>query len=491
MSTFSYSIDQIDKIFESASRCGQLKKDWLKLNDYDVDVLYSQLAATRKELKKERAKAKKTKDNDKEEELQEKLEENLEEKSYVERVIKEEVLHNIIQRNYSVHVERKYHNDSGKYIYVTGKDRDSFFACKMINDELQKTYKIKQPDRNVILKNLKLLLLDHVDKMIVRGDIKSFFESIPYNELLETLEKDGIVSRRTIKIMKRMFYELNHNEDFEYIGGVPRGISFSPSLAGIYLRRIDEQISRLDGVYLYQRYVDDVIIIASPTQAYPSAKILFSKVEDIFREGKLFLHPEGDSKKYMAQDIRYDTPQKIVFDYLGYNITLNTSKLKVTFRLTADRMEKYAVQIGKVIDYYMHLATYNPRSKEKNSRIVIRHRQPLYRFKKLLAYLTCNYTLGGTKSNILSGIYFKHSMLTDTSQLKQLDQELYREFEAKIKQSMFNGKFIDAEFVNKLRKKLHDDYSFEKGFAERRMSHLTSAEFRMIKHILQYEEAKD
>ena len=197
MSTFSYSIDQIDKIFESASRCGQLKKDWLKLNDYDVDVLYSQLAATRKELKKERAKAKKTKDNDKEEELQEKLEENLEEKSYVERVIKEEVLHNIIQRNYSVHVERKYHNDSGKYIYVTGKDRDSFFACKMINDELQKTYKIKQPDRNVILKNLKLLLLDHVDKMIVRGDIKSFFESIPYNELLETLEKDGIVSRRS------------------------------------------------------------------------------------------------------------------------------------------------------------------------------------------------------------------------------------------------------------------------------------------------------
>jgi len=494
MSTFSYSIDQIDKIFESTSRNGQIRKDWLKLNDYDVDVIYDQLAKDRKKFKKEKKEEeKKTNKNvNYISELEETLNKNLEEKQNIEQEIKKEVLQHILKHDFTIKVIQKWHDDSGKYIYVTGNDRDSFFACKIINDELQKTYKINQPNRNIILKNLMLLLSDKVDKMIVRGDIKSFFESIPRNKLCMKIEKDGVVSHRSIKLMKRLFYELS--QKYNYSDGVPRGISFSPSLANIYLRDIDTKISQLNGIYLYQRYVDDVIIIASPTTDTPTAKSLFSKVERIFKDRELILHPEGDGEKYMAEDIHYDIPQKIVFDYLGYNITLNTQTANIKYKLTKNRIDKYTQQIDKVINYYKHVATHNPREnpkKIKRDGKVMRHRQPLYRLNKLLGYLTRNYYLGGAKSNILSGVYFKHSMLTDITQLEQLDKILYEKFHTEITQKMFDDKFTDKEFVNKLRNKIHQEYSFEKGFTERRMCHLTSADFKMVKHVLQYEETEN
>lgn len=524
MSTFSYSRDQIDKIFESANRSGQIRKDWFKLNDHDNDVIYDQLARERKEKRKKKKEEEKKKEKDKNTDniakLQKDLDKNLEEKQEIEQEIKQEILQNILKHDFTIKITQEdWYDDPQKKIYVTGKDRDSFFACKIINDELQKTYKINQPNRNVILKNLMLLLSDKVEKMVVRGDIKSFFESIPRERLFVKIEKDGIVSHRSIKLMKRMFYELS--QKYDYSNGVPRGISFSPSLADIYLRDIDTKISQLDGIYLYQRYVDDVIIIASPTTETPTAKSLFNKVEHIFKEGELILHPEGDGEKYMAKDIHYDIPQKIVFDYLGYNITLNTKTAEVQYKLTKSRIDKYTQQIDKVINYYKHVAIQSPRKKkkeeeeekdkEKKDEIIkdyehvetqnpedidkkknsMRHRQPLYRLNKLLGYLTRNYRLGGTKSNILSGVYFKHSMLTDTIQLKRLDEILYKKFDVEITQKIFDGKFDDRDFVNKLRKKVHQEYSFEKGFTERRMCHFTSADFKMVKHILQYEEKKN
>lgn len=490
MATFAYSSDQITQIFDSANRCGQIRKDWLKLNDHDVDVIYRQNASERKELRRKlkAEKKKKVKDENLIVDLEVQLQEKVHDKEYIEQEIKDEVLNNILHRNFHIKVNRKQDLESGKYIYITGDDRDSFFACKIINDELQKTYKIKQPDRNVILKNVKLLLSDQVDKLIIRGDIKSFFESIPKDRLLGKIRRDGIISHRSMKLMNRMFYDLS--QAFDYNTGVPRGISFSPSLADIYLRDIDASISKLDGIYLYQRYVDDVIIIASPSPSYPNAKSLFKTVENIFNVGGLFLHTEDEGSKYMAEDIHYSTIGKLEFDYLGYHITLDKLSGDVSFLLTQRRVDKYESQIDKALNYYLHTATHNPRKEKKKGHVVMCHRQPLRRFKKLLGYLTCNYYLGGAKCNILSGIYFKHTLLTDISQLEALDKKLAANFK-KLTPKILDNRLHATGYASKLKKELTDKYSFVQGYQKRRMCHMTSADFKMIKHVLQYEEAKN
>lgn len=498
MSTFSFTIDQIDRIFEAANRCGQMKKDWFKLSDEKDDYpVYIEEEDKAKELKRKIKEKEKEKDYDEDdvELLKEDLEKVKDRKFYVEKKLKEEILENILKHKFEIKFDKRTNLSDGKPLYVTKKDRDSFFACKMINDELQRIYKIKQPDRNVILKNVKLLLEDNIDKILVRGDIKSFFESIPRDKLLSKICNSGFVSHRSIKLMKRMFYELS--EKFDLKKGVPRGISFSSSLADIYLREIDLKVNQLDGVYFYQRYVDDIIIIASATEATPTAEMLFNKVKHIFEEYKLELHSEEDGGKFMAKDLNYSQSENIYFDYLGYNISMDTKIADVHYKLKDTTIGKYIKKIDKVFEYYQKTARINPRKKYKEAtplkaksqkKVCLHHRQPLYRLYKLLGYLTCNYYLGGAKSNILSGIYFKHSMLTENGQLKDLDKKLYQCLDKHFKDIR-----SDKDFgLEKIQTIIYKKYSFEKGFTERRMCHLTSADLKMIKHVLQdNEKAED
>lgn len=497
MSTFSYTIDQVDKIFESASKCGQMKRDWFKLSANDDYPIYIEEAEKLKGIKRKIKEIEKEKyhDEDDVELLKEDLEKVKGRRCYIEEEIKKDILKCILEHSFKIYFDTKTDPCSGKLLYVTKKDRNSFFACKMINDELQKIYKIKQPDRNVILKNVKLLLEDNVDKMLVRGDIKSFFESIPREKLLSKICNSGFVSHRSIKLMKRMFYELS--EKFDFKKGVPRGISFSSSLADIYLREIDLKVNQLDGVYFYQRYVDDIIIIASATKATPTAESLFKKVKNIFKKYELELHIEKDGGKFIARDLNYSQSEYINFDYLGYNISMDTKIANVHYKLKDSTIEKYKNQIDKAFEYYQKTARTNPRKKYKEAtplkdisqkKVCLRHRQPLYRLYKLLGYLTCNYYLGGAKSNILSGIYFKHSLLTEEYQLTELDIVLSKSLNKHFLE-IRSGEDFDLEKIKKI---IYQKYSFKKGFTERRMCHLTSADLKMIKHVLQdNEKAED
>lgn len=499
MSTFSYTIDHIDQIFESANRCGTMRREWFKLsaNDDGDYPIYLEKKEKIQEIKHDISveEKNKNKDEDKILLLKEELTQLNDNRCDIESEIKEDILKCILKHDFKIHIE-EIQDSEGKNIYITGEDRDSFFVCKMINEELQKIYKIRQPNRNTILKNLKLLLEDNVDKMLVRGDIKGFFESIPSDELLSKISGSGFVTHRSIKLMKRMFYELSHR--FYFKTGVPRGISFSSSLADIYLREIDLKVNQLGGVYFYQRYVDDIIIIASPTKTTPTAKSLFRKVKKIFKDANLELHTERSEKsdKFLAEDLYYDTPGSINLKYLGYSISLDTKTGFVNYKLKETTFIRYEKQMNIAIDYYVKYARRNPRNKnsEKSKgaqkKVRMRHLQPLYKFYKMLGYLTCNYYLGGSKSNILSGIYFKHSLLTEYDQLIELDKMLYHILDEKFDKIKTDDKFKGTD-IAKIKDIINHKYSFEKGFLERRMCHLTSADFKMIKHILKNEKKKD
>jgi len=500
MSTFAYTKDQIDLIFETANKQGKIRKDWLDLDGWDehsIIVKYAEDAKTarnniRKEIKKKNDKDDNViRDNKKELDKIKTAREN------VENEIKSDILRNILDRKFEIEIEPKLHEDSGKTIYVTGQDRDSFFACKIINEELQKIYKIEQPNRNDIVKCLKLLLSDRVDKLLVRCDIKSFFETIDRERLLRKLKEDNLVSRRSLRIMKRMFYKLSN--EYGYKEGIPRGIAFAQSLADIYLHNIDEQIRSIEGVYFYRRYVDDVIIIASPLVTSQLAEDLFSLIAEKFKELGLEIHSMDDEKS-LAEDIHYGDKKHIEFDFLGYHIDLDELSGDVAITLTQERVEKYRKQIRAAVSFYNKYATIRPRVKRngitdgmtsdnENKNIIKRHRQPLYKFHKLLGYLTRNYSLGGTKSNIYSGIYFKHPLLTDTTQLKDLDEYLYNEIDRQLKPDRF-AKFPEP-FLDNLKKRIHSRYSFVEGYNKRRMCRMTSANFRMIKKIMNNHETEE
>lgn len=488
MSHFAYSLEQIDELFEKIIRAGQLRKEWFSVDNINYYSDYKDLTNQRKEIKRQLRQ--KGLADDRKGELNTQLAQNTENREYIERIIKDDILNHILRGRYHLEITQKSMPLMGKDVYVSENNRDSFFLCKIINDEVKKSFKLSQPNRNEILKNLSLLLSEPVEKMIVRCDIKHFFESIPRTMLMSQLERAALLNSRSMTILKRMFKSLSNN--YSFAEGIPRGISFSPALADLYMRKTDYEIANLPGVYFYRRYVDDMIVIASPSIEITDASALFKKINEKIVDIGLELHQENDCGKFLAEDICYGSVSSLSFDYLGYRITLDKATSTLTFRLKEERIEQYKLQMDKMIEYYKKKATSNPRKKyckrPRNHR-----RQSLTRLYKILGYLTCNYHLGGNKSEMLSGIYFKHEMLTDCSQLEflddyltkiilDLDPNLFR-FLGKSNEKSEKQSCENTYWEN-VKKVIFKKYSFVRGFKERRMCHLTSADFKMVKHIL-------
>lgn len=493
MKYFAYSLEQLDMLFDKAVQLGLLRSSWFKVNNNDYYEDYKRCLNKRKKLLRQ-LRNKQIGENDGETYLIE-LAANKEDIEYIENIIKDNLLKQIFKSDFKLKLKKEHITSIDKDVYTSEDNAASFFICKIINDEFRKSFKLLQPNRTKILKSLCLLLSESVDKMIVRCDIKKFFESIPREKLLYKIESAALLNNKTIKIIKAMFFDLQSNYNLN--SGVPRGISFSPALADLYMRSVDNEIENLPGVYFYRRYVDDMLIIASPSAVIPNAAKLFESVCRCTEAIGLELHKKKDSEKCEIKDIKYGVEGLLSFDYLGYNINLNKSTSELSIRLRNSRVLRYMQQIDEVIRYYKSIANRNIRRGGKAG--PNRRNQPLTILYKLLAYLTCNYHLGGYKHEILSGIYFKHEMLTDTSQLRELDVYLERAI-LNIDTSIFknlgksddndNESFSESTYWENVKKVIFCKYSFERGYCERRMCHLSSSDFKMIKHIFKKNEAQ-
>ena len=66
---------------------------------------------------------------------------------------------------------------------IDSKDHTQLFAMKQLQTNLQKTFKVKQANRHLIMTNIKLLLKTKRPFYLIRTDVSSFFESIPQKHL--------------------------------------------------------------------------------------------------------------------------------------------------------------------------------------------------------------------------------------------------------------------------------------------------------------------
>lgn len=67
----------------------------------------------------------------------------------------------------------------GKQSYKFENNAQNFFISKKIQDNINKTYHVKQASRYAILSELINHLEDNFPKYVIRTDIKNFYESIP------------------------------------------------------------------------------------------------------------------------------------------------------------------------------------------------------------------------------------------------------------------------------------------------------------------------
>lgn len=292
--------------------------------------------------------------------------------------------------------------DKQNKIYTTTKDGAHFFAIKQLQQNLSKTFKVIQADRNKIIKQTYNLISDGFPKIIVRTDIHKFYESIPQNRLFEKLENNTLLSPLSKKLLKRLFFEFERIKDTSIMQpkiGIPRGFGVSAYLSELYMREIDNEIESLPDVIYYARYVDDIIAVFTP-KTKSQSKNYKEEIKKILNKNELEINDnlEGRSDKTHNLYLLENPLQKQEkLEFLGYKFFIKQNQ-DIIIELSDDKINRYLNRIKLSIENYNKDSKYN----EKRARKMLFDR---------LKFLTCNYHLNHNKKNIKAGIYYSNKML--------------------------------------------------------------------------------
>lgn len=142
---------------------------------------------------------------------------------------------------------------------------------------------------------------------VVDADLKSYFDTIPHEPLLDRV-REKIGDRRVVHLLKQFLQQGIMDEMNRWVPeqGTPQGAVISPLLSNIYLDPLDHLMSAMK--FEMVRYADDFVILCRNEQ---EAQAALEAVRQWTEANGLKLHPE---KTRIV-----DASQKGGFDFLGYH----------------------------------------------------------------------------------------------------------------------------------------------------------------------------
>lgn len=319
---------------------------------------------------------------------------------------------------------------NGKQAYSVGSSLESILAARHLQKILKELYEIKQTSRDLIVSQIKSIMLDDFPKYLVKADISSFYESIDHKLLLEQLHsstKLSVLAKRLITRTIKDYMALSGTNK-----GLPRGVGISAYLAEIYLSTIDQELSASSDLIYYSRYVDDMFLVYAPRREDHTASYL-PKLKSILKTKGLTINDKTKEFSFLAE-------QKGNFEYLGYAFKIDGGSKKIM--LSNKKLAKYRARLNKSFAEYK---TKHVTMREKSTAELITR----------VSFLTSNTRLFNKKSNAFIGVYFGNKHINDISQLTGLDNYLKH-----LTNSIGNDNDNDND---KLKKRL-SRFSFELGF---------------------------
>lgn len=375
---------------------------------------------------------------------------------------------------------------------IDRNNHSQLFAMKQLQCNLQKTFKVKQANRHLIMANIKLLLKTKRPYYIIRTDVSSFFESISQERLLHSIMDNTLLSYKSkvfVKAILNQYEEEKKNlTDEESEGmkegyGVPRGIGISSLLSEIYMRDLDSTIRKRPEVIFYVRYVDDIFMLLAQLPHGETLEQYYNDLENEFRHYNLSLKSSKDPKcsliDYFAQKT---SPSKLT--YLGYELTIvvdcQNGKLKntdVSFQLSSDKYKRITRRIDNAFKHFDSINKYDLHKARKN-------------LVDSLKLITGNVRLHDSKSGIKTGLYFNSDLLDeDLGQLQDLTKYLCGK-----KLSLHPELFLNQEEQKRYEEALYNrikKFDFVESWKTRKMFSLSGKRLKEIMRWLNYEAKED
>lgn len=358
----------------------------------------------------------------------------------------EQISQNIAKKSFKIEL-KKVDIPGEKPLYTTPNKPENYFALKQIQRNIARLFGVKQSNRYAIVEQVISLLGDNFPKFVIRTDIKEFYESIRHEPLLERIHKDNLLTPFSRNILSSVLK--SYKDKSGSIKGIPRGIGVSAYLAELYMRDIDNEIQNLPGVTYYARYVDDILIIFTPSPTEGSRQYLQEVKDIVEKKHKTRLN----STKTKSIDLSSSGSSHSI-DYLGYKITFGAGAVKT--QLTTSKVNRYRGRVKLAFDHYINYSKVN----EKLARRIL---------VKRIRFLTGNTRLANNKKNILVGIYYSNNHLTNRNQLDGLDNYLSWQISHRIGLS---------HLKTRLRK-----YTFIDGYEQHRFSPFTPTELLEIMEV--------
>lgn len=336
-------------------------------------------------------------------------------------------------------------NIGGKPVYQQASLPEALIT-RHVSENIRRITKVKQSDRQAIVKCIKALSAEGTDFNILKFDVRSFYESINPFAIVNDLRQDAAFSRQSIAVLESFFRALKA----QGIVGLPRGFELSATLAEFAMRSFDQRMADLRGVRFYSRYVDDILVISSPNTA----------LEDVQTAASGWL-PEGLSfrrnktKAYeFGRRISAASQLEHEFVFLGYcvkvgQITRTDEGLQraVTLDIAPNKVRKIKRRIALSLLDYNDAGNFD----DLHDRIKM---------------LTSNYEFQDNKTGArrLAGVRYSYSLIDGQKSvaLGSLDQFLYNAI-----YSSNSRNRLRPQLTTQQRRTLFG-YSFRSGFLKNR-----------------------
>ncbi|VBT18335.1 phage-related reverse transcriptase/maturase family protein [Burkholderia pseudomallei] len=355
---------------------------------------------------------------------------------------------------------------NGKAIYQV-TDLPSKLILRKITFNIQRKTGVRQPDRQSIVANLKLLLTEGVPFRIYRLDIRSFYESFVTSDVIKVINGISGLSPQT----KRLTEWLLNVYQSSGGAGVPRGLALSAVLSEMMMWGFDNFVRGIQGVYFYARYVDDIIII---TSALENETTFLKKLK-----GRLPVGLKFNESKQRIQCVKDRVaPVKVPgggailsFSYLGYSF---------------DVFEPQRINDLHSLKHFRDVLVNI--SKDKRARYKTRICRSLREFSKThdfdllhdrLRFLTSNFSVRdlNTGKRRLAGIYYNYPHISsESSSLLELEKFL----RDSIRSSHGRVFSLSSVALSASHKRMLLKLSFVRGHKECTFTHFHASRIRQI-----------
>ena len=381
---------------------------------------------------------------------------------------------------------------------INSKDHAQLFAMKQLQINLQKTFKVKQANRHLIMTNIKLLLKIRRPFYIFRTDVSSFFESIPQEQLRHIVMDNTLLSYKSKVFVNAILNEYEAEKakltDDESYGmkdgcGVPRGIGISSLLSEIYMRDLDNSIKKRPEVIFYVRYVDDIfMILAELPQGKDIEKYYGSLVEKFQKKG-LDLKSLTDNKCSIIDCTkRNDTASDVT--YLGYRLKIfgkmsepedkkDKTKWKYTdviFCMSDNKKKRITDRINNAFKHFDATNKYDIHQARKD-------------LVDSLKLITGNVRLHKSKSGIKTGLYYNSDLLDGTDDLEILNTYLYSK-EVNLHKNLFHTEEEKNAYLTSLYSRIKK-FDFVTAWNSKKMYDLKDRRMKEIMKWLNDEKEED